>query len=343
MRTKTLLLFCLLILNGCVLNRDFSEEQRAYLNQQKPNKVLTKEPPEENPYIKVTYFGVSTLLFDDGENQILVDGFFSRPSLETLVFFGVDPNTSRRKKRLEDFIRDYKIHNLSAVVTVHSHHDHAMDAPLFADLTGADLIGSESTCRLANGMDLVQSRCRKLVSARARGKLPPQYGNFKIKLLKTEHTKLPPLVDSLVGVNRNIDKNFDYPARLWDYAEGGSYSILIEHPVGSVVVHANTNLGPKKLENLNVDWLFMSVARLTEIPNKQKVFDSVVKTTQAKNIVPIHWDDFFRFNENRLFPQKFCMGESFDEINLFMKMNKESTAKAYVMDFGDHIYITKPK
>jgi hypothetical protein len=26
--------------------------------------------------IKVTFFGTSTLLFDDGENQIIIDGFF---------------------------------------------------------------------------------------------------------------------------------------------------------------------------------------------------------------------------------------------------------------------------
>ena len=28
--------------------------------------------------IKVTFFGTSTLLFDDGKSQIMVDGFFSR-------------------------------------------------------------------------------------------------------------------------------------------------------------------------------------------------------------------------------------------------------------------------
>ncbi len=31
--------------------------------------------------VTVTWLGVTTLLFDDGETQILIDGFFSRPSL----------------------------------------------------------------------------------------------------------------------------------------------------------------------------------------------------------------------------------------------------------------------
>ena len=30
--------------------------------------------------VRVTFLGVSTLLFDDGETRIMTDGFFSRPS-----------------------------------------------------------------------------------------------------------------------------------------------------------------------------------------------------------------------------------------------------------------------
>src|SRR5215204_1438661 len=31
--------------------------------------------------VRVTFLGVATLLFDDGETQLMTDGFFSRPSL----------------------------------------------------------------------------------------------------------------------------------------------------------------------------------------------------------------------------------------------------------------------
>ena len=36
--------------------------------------------------LRVKFFGVSTLLFDDGKTQILIDGFFSRPSLSQVLF-----------------------------------------------------------------------------------------------------------------------------------------------------------------------------------------------------------------------------------------------------------------
>ncbi len=43
--------------------------------------------------LKVHYFGVSTLLFDDGENQILIDGFFSRLSCTTPHKLKKTPNS----------------------------------------------------------------------------------------------------------------------------------------------------------------------------------------------------------------------------------------------------------
>ena len=39
------------------------------------------DPAENNASVTATWLGVTTLLFDDGETQILIDGFFSRPTL----------------------------------------------------------------------------------------------------------------------------------------------------------------------------------------------------------------------------------------------------------------------
>jgi len=35
--------------------------------------------------VTVTWLGVTTLLFDDSETQILIDGFFSRPTLTEIL------------------------------------------------------------------------------------------------------------------------------------------------------------------------------------------------------------------------------------------------------------------
>ncbi|MCZ4241076.1 MBL fold metallo-hydrolase [Alteromonas macleodii] len=270
MHKAFLLLIFLPLLNACVLNHTFSDVHIAYLDSYKPIDKFDETPFNNCSSLKITYFGVSTLLFDDGENQILVDGFFTRPSLENLLTFGIELDESHRGQ-IGAVIDEYNMDGLLAVIAAHSHHDHAMDAPLIAEITGADLVGSDSTCKLALGLQTVQRKCYETFNKRILKNEPLKYGNFTLNLLQTDHTTLPSLVASALGVNKPISADFHYPARLWDYAEGGSYSIHIRHPSGSLVVRANSALGTEELENIEADWLFMSEARLTSQPNSQEI------------------------------------------------------------------------
>ena len=44
--------------------------------------------------MKVTYFGTTTLLFDDGKDQIFFDCHFTRPSLPKYIFGREETNTA---------------------------------------------------------------------------------------------------------------------------------------------------------------------------------------------------------------------------------------------------------
>ncbi len=92
----------------------------------------------ENGRLKVTFFGTSTLLFDDGVSQIMVDGFFSRPKTGKVAFGKIRSN----EKVIRAMIAKYQLHRLKAIFVCHSHYDHALDAPLLSQLTGAKLYGS---------------------------------------------------------------------------------------------------------------------------------------------------------------------------------------------------------
>ena len=61
-----------------------------WLWQDRPSIDALKLPTSEvtqtgTSGVKVTWLGVTTLLFDDDETQILIDGFFSRPSIFDVV------------------------------------------------------------------------------------------------------------------------------------------------------------------------------------------------------------------------------------------------------------------
>ena len=76
--------------------------------------------------MKFTFLGTTTLLFDDGTDQILFDAHFTRPSIEKYVVGAyVETNTGLCDRLIER----HHIDRLRAIFVSHTHHDHVMDAP----------------------------------------------------------------------------------------------------------------------------------------------------------------------------------------------------------------------
>jgi hypothetical protein len=89
--------------------------------------------------VTVTWLGVTTLLFDDGNTQVLIDGFFSRPSIADIMFSAkVQSNAAKINLVLDE----YQMRRLAANIPVHSHFDHAMDIGAIANRSSASIIGS---------------------------------------------------------------------------------------------------------------------------------------------------------------------------------------------------------
>ena len=60
--------------------------------------------------VTVTWFGVTTLLFDDGETQVLIDGFFSRPSLADVL---LDKPVKSDAATINRVIDEYRMRRLA--------------------------------------------------------------------------------------------------------------------------------------------------------------------------------------------------------------------------------------
>lgn len=158
--------------------------------------------------LHVTFLGTSTVLLDDGETQLLTDGFFTRPSLLSLL-----GEISPDRQVVEDALLQYGINEtLAAVIPVHSHHDHALDSALVAQLTGATLLGSESSAMLARGEGLDKRQIRV-----AETKQPYQFGNFSVTLIESGHVPMPNAIAGWIGLGEDIEKPVSPPAKLGDY------------------------------------------------------------------------------------------------------------------------------
>ncbi|MEM9731376.1 MAG: MBL fold metallo-hydrolase, partial [Myxococcota bacterium] len=89
--------------------------------------------------VSVRYTGTATLVFSDGETTWMTDGWFSRPSLVAVLSAPIEPDVDA----IETGLARNEVDDLVAVFPLHSHYDHAMDAPEVAKRTGALLLGSE--------------------------------------------------------------------------------------------------------------------------------------------------------------------------------------------------------
>jgi L-ascorbate metabolism protein UlaG (beta-lactamase superfamily) len=262
--------------------------------------------------VKVTYLGATTLLFDDGETEILVDGFVSRHKLLTTAFRGLDS----KAKVVRDVVLRGEMERLAAVFVTHSHYDHALD--LAEIIQGAEarkkesnvqaangvndcpdpqrvtLFGSESTLRIGEGRSLLKCQ-RKLL----RPGEPRQAGRFTVVAFPSKHS--PPIP----GVNDDLGQVIQKPlcagVHARAYKEGGSYDLLITHEERithdqhTILIKAGADYVEDMLENVRAEVLFLPVGRLGKQCRKfqDTLFEQSVGFVDPRLVIATHWDNFF--------------------------------------------------
>ncbi|MEZ4331808.1 MAG: MBL fold metallo-hydrolase [Myxococcota bacterium] len=234
--------------------------------------------------LTVRFTGTSTLLFSDGETHWMVDGWFSRFGASQLLQGKIAPDVDAIARGLAR----NAVGSLAVVIPVHSHFDHAMDAPEVARRTGAILLGSPSTANIARGWGLPESQIRI-----ARSGEPVSFGRFEITLLETRHFEFPdPEVRRRALEDPEIDAPLVPPVEAFDYRLGTPYAIHVRHPLGRFLVQGSAGFVEGGLDGYAADVIFLGIGGLgTETPDYRETYwRETVTTTGADRIIPIHWD-----------------------------------------------------
>lgn len=247
-----------------------------------------KQPAPPASPVKVRFLGVATLLLEDGETALMTDGFFSRPGRLQSLFGKVEPDVPA----IERGLAKAGVTKLAAVIPVHSHYDHVMDAPEVARRTGAKLVGSESTANVGRGWKLP---AEQIVVAKM-GE-PMRFGRFTVTLLPSRHAPT-----GFTG--GTIDQPLVPPARAVDYKEGQSYAILVQHEGRSLLITGSAGFVPGALDQVRADVVLLGIGTLgmRDADYRDAYWDQVVKAVQARRVIPIHWDDFWIPAEGNMKP-----------------------------------------
>lgn len=258
-----------------------------------PQRVDWAAAPESE--LTAAFLGTTTLLFRAGDDAVLIDGFFSRPSFFELIFTGLSPDP----ERIEDALRAAQVARtdqppepgrkirLRAVFVAHSHHDHAMDSGAVARATGATVVGTQSTRFVAGSVPFEA----------VREDPPHEFSPFTIEAFKTPHSCPVPLKGDIASPLHGA-------THVTGYKEGGNHSFLVSHGKRSALVVTSANFTPGKFKGKRVDVVFLSIGKLGKQPPDfiEAFWQETVLATGASTVVLIHWDNFTIGLDQRLEP-----------------------------------------
>lgn len=249
----------------------------------------------DTPTVTVTWFGVTTLLFDDGETQILIDGFISRPSLfESLLGIPVASDAPM----INYILNEYRMERLAAIIPAHSHHDHAMDVGAIANRSSASIVGSETTANIARGAGVPEDQI-----AVTSDSTPFTFGNFTVTLIPSLHAPIGSR--GTVPLPGTVDEPLTTPAPISAWRVGTAYSIVIAHPQGTTIVQGSAGYVDGALAEVRADVIMLGVGMLESLGRDyaERYWQALVTATGATRVFPVHFDDFTQpFGEVALMP-----------------------------------------
>ena len=233
--------------------------------------------------MKVTYFGTTTLLFDDGKDQVFFDAHMTRPSLLKYIFGSAPTDRAVVDRQLSLCHVD----RLRAIFVSHSHHDHVMDAPYIASQTGAVIYGSRSTLNVARGGDIPKEQRVQLEAGQTY-----EVGSYRIKVIPSIHSK-PTILNNDLG--QTIDAPLRQPAKLRSYKEGGSYDFYVEAGGKKIMIRPSFNYIAGQMDGYQADVLFLGVAGLQKADPEmeRRFFEETIGKLHPQLVIPVHWDNFF--------------------------------------------------
>jgi L-ascorbate metabolism protein UlaG (beta-lactamase superfamily) len=285
-RTRSLILVCSLaaLAAGADQPRKEAPAQAGSIEHYRKYYLPENEKDPKNGAVKVTFLGTGTLLFDDGETQVMTDGFFSRPSFLKVIKGKIETDP----KVVDAALKRAGVERLKALFVAHSHYDHAFDVAHVVKKTGAKLHGSVSTLNIGKGGGLEEEQMQLYEPGKE-----VRVGRFTVSVLKSKHT--PPIAGINNDLGEVIDKPLKQPASFRDYKEGGSFDILIRHGGNSMLVKPSDNFLEGALDKVRVDVLFLGTAGMGTYKKdfQDAVYDQTIGKVRPKLVIPVHWDSFF--------------------------------------------------
>ncbi|MGJ7512658.1 hypothetical protein ACSFBL_35095, partial [Variovorax sp. GT1P44] len=151
-------------------------------------------------------------------------------------------------------------------------------------------------------------------------------GAFTIKMLRSLHSSPATAMGSILAP-------LEVPARASAFKEGGSYSFLITHRLGVVLVHPSADFAPDMMNSVRADVVFLGIGGLSKRGEAftRAYWKELVDKTHAKTVIPVHWDDFATPLSEPMRPLPQAYGDFDQTMSLLVSLAHESRVRLALM------------
>ena len=116
-------------------------------------------------YVDMTWMSISNVYHELGSVRVLIDGYITR--LPQSAFFGGGGGLASTRQAFKPDVEAVKRvltalggpSSVNLLLTGHSHFDHSFDTATWSTLTGARIVGSQTTCLQAMAQNIPAERC----------------------------------------------------------------------------------------------------------------------------------------------------------------------------------------
>ncbi len=227
---------------------------------------------------RVTWLGVAGIAVEHAGEVLLLDPYVSRPGLRRSLTLPLRPD--------ERAVRRY-LPRADYIVCTHSHFDHILDVPMLARATGAQVVGSTSSCNHCRAAAVPD---RQLLEVRAPQELT--LGPFQLSLRPSAHVHTPAGRPPLVG---RMGTDAAPPMRARQFLSDETFGTMVrcegERPwslfhLGSGAFLPETLLGHAGA----CDLLMVALIGRQQTPGFTA---RLLANLRPRAVIPIHFDNFF--------------------------------------------------
>ncbi len=238
-------------------------------------------PPLSSAAVTFRWMGNTGFTLTDGTTTLLFDPAVTSVPLHrwALPFLGIQSDP----EELAYWSERCGIQKLDATFVNHTHTDHAIDAPDAVKKFGGFLAGSESLRQIGLGHGLKEESIRVLKDQDIL-----KVGKFSVQAIETPHA---PHFSNILLSDGEITAPLLPGSSPWSYRVGTTFSYWVTHPDGNVLFQATGRVRqPDRLQSFKPDTLLLTIANRL---STEDLIDNRIVPSQAKSVIPLHWDNFF--------------------------------------------------